>query len=279
MDTQISSTHKSVENHSIHKHSRHDAYENNKQNLSINRKSGSYSHYTNDQNRLSQNYRHRAWDSQKQSDRVINSVLSPENNLKENRSDSPGQDKRRRSSNPSIQQIDGVLELQVNSEEFLNAKNKRRSGNNLNKKGSITDDKLIDQGKPKISTSQDLVTERNLKKVSSSGKSSQNSNKSSTLHYSSSSRKKKKKKKKTNFFIQLLQNLGLINRHVEFQDPKTDTVVKAIGLTQSHLRKLRKKFTSIDIDGSGTIDAEEFLESIGESASPFTKHLFHLIGM
>jgi Ca2+-binding EF-hand superfamily protein len=39
------------------------------------------------------------------------------------------------------------------------------------------------------------------------------------------------------------------------------------------------KFDSIDIDGSGNIDADEFFEAIGEARTPFTDKLFAMIDL
>ena len=49
-------------------------------------------------------------------------------------------------------------------------------------------------------------------------------------------------------------------------------------LRPHHLRKLKMKFDSIDIDGSGNIDADEFFEAVGEQRTPFTDKLFSMIG-
>jgi hypothetical protein len=45
-----------------------------------------------------------------------------------------------------------------------------------------------------------------------------------------------------------------------------------------HLKRLKLKFDSIDIDGSGNIDADEFFEAVGEQRTPFTDKLFAMIG-
>ena len=96
-----------------------------------------------------------------------------------------------------------------------------------------------------------------------------------TYHYNSKGIKKKKK----NFFIKILELFGFVNHTVDVLDPKALEVIKTLNLTNTHLRKLRWRFDQIDIDGSGTIDADEFLENLGEPASPFTRRLFDLIGV
>jgi len=50
-----------------------------------------------------------------------------------------------------------------------------------------------------------------------------------------------------------------------------------LDMTQKHLRMLKASFDAIDLDGSGNIDATEFLESLGEQRSPFTDKLFSVI--
>jgi len=61
---------------------------------------------------------------------------------------------------------------------------------------------------------------------------------------------------------------------------ETERVMKtanALGLGQRHLRVLRRKFDDIDIDGSGTIDPEEFFDAIGEKKSPLSEELFRIM--
>mmetsp|Transcript_37542 Transcript_37542/g.47307 ORF Transcript_37542/g.47307 Transcript_37542/m.47307 type:complete len:470 (-) Transcript_37542:343-1752(-) len=64
---------------------------------------------------------------------------------------------------------------------------------------------------------------------------------------------------------------------LEFEDGATSEAVRALGLTQKQLRKLKATFDSVDIDGSGSIDPDEFFEMIGEQRGPFTDALFALI--
>jgi Ca2+-binding EF-hand superfamily protein len=52
---------------------------------------------------------------------------------------------------------------------------------------------------------------------------------------------------------------------------------EALNLSGNHLRKLKMSFDDIDIDGSGSIDALEFFEALGEPKSPFTEAVFAII--
>lgn len=95
---------------------------------------------------------------------------------------------------------------------------------------------------------------------------------------------KKKKKKKTSSggkkkgcFTSFLGKLGIGNATITLSDPKTIEAAQSLDLTQRHLRLLKESFDTIDLDGSGNIDASEFLESIGEQRSPFTDKLFAVI--
>jgi len=54
---------------------------------------------------------------------------------------------------------------------------------------------------------------------------------------------------------------------------------EALGLTQKHLKTLKLQFEEIDLDGSGSIDSEEFFEILEENRSPFTDALFALIDL
>lgn len=75
----------------------------------------------------------------------------------------------------------------------------------------------------------------------------------------------------------IFQKIFNIGPDVIIYDPRALEAVDALHLTQSHLQTLRKRFDSIDIDGSGSIDIDEFLESIGEQRSPFTDRIFKTI--
>lgn len=95
-------------------------------------------------------------------------------------------------------------------------------------------------------------------------------------------KKKKKKKsssagKKKGCFTSLLNKLGIGNATITLSDPKTIEAAQTLDLSQRHLRLLRESFDRIDLDGSGNIDASEFLESLGEQRSPFTDKLFAVI--
>lgn len=95
-------------------------------------------------------------------------------------------------------------------------------------------------------------------------------------------KKKKKKKansggKKKSCFTALLNKFGIGNATITLSDPKTIEAAQSLDLTQRHLRLLKQSFEKIDLDGSGNIDATEFLESLGEQRSPFTDKLFAVI--
>jgi calcium-dependent protein kinase len=75
----------------------------------------------------------------------------------------------------------------------------------------------------------------------------------------------------------IFQKIFNIGPDVIIYDPRALEAVDALHLTQSHLQTLRRRFDDIDIDGSGSIDIDEFLESIGEQRSPFTDRIFKTI--
>lgn len=85
----------------------------------------------------------------------------------------------------------------------------------------------------------------------------------------------KPKKKKQNFITKLFASTP----DVILRDPRALEAVDALHLTQSHLKILRDRFDSIDVDGSGSIDTEEFFEAMGENRSPITDRLFSLIDL
>lgn len=53
--------------------------------------------------------------------------------------------------------------------------------------------------------------------------------------------------------------------------------VEALGLGPRHLRRLKRRFDAIDIDGSGNIDYDELFEELQENRSSITDALFRLI--
>lgn len=61
------------------------------------------------------------------------------------------------------------------------------------------------------------------------------------------------------------------------RDVKALEAAEALNLTANQLRKLKMRFDDIDIDGSGSIDATEFFEALGEPKSPFTEAVFSII--
>jgi Ca2+-binding EF-hand superfamily protein len=64
---------------------------------------------------------------------------------------------------------------------------------------------------------------------------------------------------------------------ISLSDPRAIEAAQSLEMTQKHLRLLKNSFDRIDLDGSGNIDATEFLESLGEQRSPFTDKLFSVI--
>lgn len=90
-------------------------------------------------------------------------------------------------------------------------------------------------------------------------------------------KKKEIKRGKAPKINKYLAMLG-IGHDIILRDPTAIEAAQALDLQQWHLRKLRIRFQEIDIDGSGTIDADEFFNSVGEQRTPFTDKLFSLIG-
>eukprot|EP00592_Proboscia_alata_P023073 CAMPEP_0194406494 /NCGR_PEP_ID=MMETSP0176-20130528/4687_1 /TAXON_ID=216777 /ORGANISM="Proboscia alata, Strain PI-D3" /LENGTH=306 /DNA_ID=CAMNT_0039205731 /DNA_START=142 /DNA_END=1062 /DNA_ORIENTATION=- len=60
---------------------------------------------------------------------------------------------------------------------------------------------------------------------------------------------------------------------------KAAEAVNILRLKQKHLRRLKRKFVSVDVDGSGSIDAEEFFQVLDEPKSPFADALFRFIDL
>jgi hypothetical protein len=56
-----------------------------------------------------------------------------------------------------------------------------------------------------------------------------------------------------------LMNLGIGGYDVHVTNEFAIEAVRALGLQQKHLRRLKKRFDEIDLDGTGTIDTVEFL--------------------
>jgi len=73
--------------------------------------------------------------------------------------------------------------------------------------------------------------------------------------------------------------MGFYVGDVVLKDARAIEAAQALDLKQWHLKRLRIKFDKIDIDGSGNIDIDEFLEAVGEERSPFTEKLFALIDL
>lgn len=70
---------------------------------------------------------------------------------------------------------------------------------------------------------------------------------------------------------------GWFSNTPTLKDPRAINLARRLFLTPTHLRKLRAKFEAVDIDGSGSIDIDEFFEMIKEQRSPLTDALFALI--
>lgn len=80
-------------------------------------------------------------------------------------------------------------------------------------------------------------------------------------------------------FQKFMLNFGVYIGTVKLNDPYAIEAAQALDLQQWHLRRLKKRFDRIDLDGSGNIDYDEFFESVGEVRSPFTDKLFALIDL
>ncbi len=75
----------------------------------------------------------------------------------------------------------------------------------------------------------------------------------------------------------ILASFGIGVATITLSDPRAIEVAQMLDMSQKHLRLLKRSFEKIDLDGSGNIDATEFLESLGEMRSPFTDKLFAVI--
>ena len=89
---------------------------------------------------------------------------------------------------------------------------------------------------------------------------------------------KTKTKKLINEFRKRVLRQHYVYVHLDDGSVAADTV-KALGLEQKHLKKLKMKFDKIDIDHSGTIEAAEFFSMFNEEPSPFTKSLFSFLDL
>lgn len=90
---------------------------------------------------------------------------------------------------------------------------------------------------------------------------------------------KAKKKPKKNCFTKLLASVGIGTSLIRLTDSYAIETASALDLKQSHLMVLMDAFENIDVDGSGNIDVDEFLEHLGEGRSPFTDRLFALVDL
>lgn len=90
---------------------------------------------------------------------------------------------------------------------------------------------------------------------------------------------KKPRKRQRTPMQKFALTFGIYLGNVKLHDPFAVEAAQALDLQQWHLRRLRKRFDRIDLDGSGNIDYDEFFESVGEVRSPFTDKLFALIDL
>ena len=97
-------------------------------------------------------------------------------------------------------------------------------------------------------------------------------------------REKKVKKKKSSgggkkkgCISSLLNSFGIGVANIVLSDAKAIEQASMLEMGQAHLRMMKSSFDRIDLDGSGNIDATEFLESLNEQRSPFTDKLFAMI--
>jgi len=91
-------------------------------------------------------------------------------------------------------------------------------------------------------------------------------------------KEEQKKSRKHSFWLHLYHKFIHADK-VVLTNKATQDAVDALGLTQKHLKKLKLQFDEIDLDGSGSIDSEEFFEILEENRSPFTDALFALIDL
>jgi len=85
------------------------------------------------------------------------------------------------------------------------------------------------------------------------------------------------KKEKKSLYIRFINSLGIGVEEIVLTDKYSLEAAAALDLQQWHLQKLRRRFDVIDLDGSGSIDRDEFMNAVGEKVSPFTDKLFDLI--
>jgi len=92
----------------------------------------------------------------------------------------------------------------------------------------------------------------------------------------------RKAKSQVKVIVKLFRVNILRHKYIEvnFEDGSIAAkTVKALGLEQRHLRKLKKKFDEVDIDQSGIIDSKEFFRMLNEEKSAFTDSLFSFIDL
>lgn len=83
-------------------------------------------------------------------------------------------------------------------------------------------------------------------------------------------------KKKKGAITKFLESIGIRHTHVHVTNPFALDAIRALELEQWHLQRLKRRFDQIDIDGSGTIDASEFLVSLKYQMN-WNVYIYHII--
>jgi len=87
----------------------------------------------------------------------------------------------------------------------------------------------------------------------------------------------KKRGKKKGPIMRMMESMGIGLHDIQIRDQQALEIVGRLELQQKHLHRLMRRFEDIDLDGSGTMDTTEYLESVGEQRSPFTDRMFSLL--
>jgi Ca2+-binding EF-hand superfamily protein len=93
----------------------------------------------------------------------------------------------------------------------------------------------------------------------------------------SKEKKGKSRRKPIGWFSKFIKSMFEAGEVPVLKDPKAMEAMMALNLSAKHLRLLKSKFDEIDIDGSGSIDAQELFDALGEPKSPFTEAVFAII--
>jgi len=140
-------------------------------------------------------------------------------------------------------------------------------GGDKNKKDQAVTDLKIAAAAGKRQTNPDQIKPQTKKKRGKGGSGPKRVKKN----------KKKAAGKKKGCIMGLFAAFGIGVATITLSDPRAIEAAQMLDMTQKHLRLLKMSFDRIDVDGSGNIDADEFLESLGEQKSPFTQKLFAVI--